>query len=364
VTRPRLLLAGTFLAAAGAAAPLPAQVPPKLSDARVETRDASAGLEPAFRAAAAAASPVWIAWAVPASQGGHLCCGDGFDGWGCSRPCSLEDGKGSESVNFRDRGDLEGGDSRALIFSRVERGHTTRLRLFSDECTIRGGGMPVVWLLRVRPAESVAFLARLVADAPREEGDADEGKRPGQRALTAIALHDDASADLALERFALPGPPDGTRQKAIFWLGNSRGRRGYEVLRRLAAEEQSDGIRKHVTFGLSQSKVPEAIETLIGMAKRDVSPRVRGQALFWLAHKAGRKATEAIDEAIRDDPETEVKKKAVFALTQLPAEESTTQLIRVARTNRNAQVRKQALFWLGQSKDPRALAYIEEVLTR
>ncbi len=54
----------------------------------------------------------------------------------------------------------------------------------------------------------------------------------------------------------------------------------------------------------------------------------------------------------------------MFALTQLPADESTTQLIRVARTNRNPQVRKQALFWLGQSKDPRALAYIEEVLTR
>jgi hypothetical protein len=37
-------------------------------------------------------------------------------------------------------------------------------------------------------------------------------------------------------------------------------------------------------------------------------------------------------------------------------------LIDVARTNRNPEVRKQAMFWLGQSQDPRALAFFEEVL--
>jgi len=36
----------------------------------------------------------------------------------------------------------------------------------------------------------------------------------------------------------------------------------------------------------------------------------------------------------------------------------------VARTNRNPAVRKQAIFWLGQSKDPRALQFLEEILTK
>jgi HEAT repeat protein len=91
---------------------------------------------------------------------------------------------------------------------------------------------------------------------------------------------------------------------------------------------------------------------------------VRSQALFWLAQKAGRKAVEAIRDAIREDPETEVKRKAVFALSQLPKDEGIPQLIHVARTNRNPEVRKQAIFWLGQSHDPRALAFIEEILTK
>jgi len=48
----------------------------------------------------------------------------------------------------------------------------------------------------------------------------------------------------------------------------------------------------------------------------------------------------------------------------LPKDEGVPLLIGLARTNRNPQVRKQAMFWLGQSKDPRALAFFEEVLLK
>jgi hypothetical protein len=39
-------------------------------------------------------------------------------------------------------------------------------------------------------------------------------------------------------------------------------------------------------------------------------------------------------------------------------------LIALARTHRDPGVRKQAMFWLGQSGDPRAVAFFEEVLTK
>ena len=91
---------------------------------------------------------------------------------------------------------------------------------------------------------------------------------------------------------------------------------------------------------------------------------MRGQGLFWLSQKAGEKAARAISDAIENDPETAVKKQAVFALSQLPKEESVPKLITVARKNRNKEVRKDAMFWLGQSNDPRALAFFEELLTK
>jgi hypothetical protein len=39
-------------------------------------------------------------------------------------------------------------------------------------------------------------------------------------------------------------------------------------------------------------------------------------------------------------------------------------LIAVAQTNKNPEVRKQAMFWLGQSNDPRAVAFFEKILSQ
>ena len=146
---------------------------------------------------------------------------------------------------------------------------------------------------------------------------------------------------------------------------NARGRRGYEVVSRIVREDPNDKIREHAVFALTQNKDPQAIPAVIRVAHEDKAARVRGQALFWLAQRAGKKTAEAeLGHAIENDPDTEVKKKAVFGLTQIPENEGIPLLIQVARTNKNATVRKQAMFWLGQSKDPRALSFFEEVLTR
>jgi len=57
-----------------------------------------------------------------------------------------------------------------------------------------------------------------------------------------------------------------------------------------------------------------------------------------------------------------VKRRAVFALSQLPKDEGVPMLIEIARSNRNPEVRRQAMFWLGQSHDPRAVAFFEKVV--
>jgi len=90
--------------------------------------------------------------------------------------------------------------------------------------------------------------------------------------------------------------------------------------------------------------------------------QVRSSALFWLGQRAGDRAAGTIADAIENDPDADVKRQAVFVLSRLPRDQSVPRLIDLARSNRNAAVRKQAMFWLGQSRDPRALAFFEEVL--
>ena len=109
---------------------------------------------------------------------------------------------------------------------------------------------------------------------------------------------------------------------------------------------------------------PRPSTATIDLARTAATPHARGQALFWLSQRAGTQAAGAIDDALARDPDTEVKKRAVFALSQLPADEGVPRLIEVARSHSNVAVRKQAMFWLGQSKDPRALAFFESVLLK
>jgi hypothetical protein len=332
---------------------LGSDVPPLLRNATVVTHSAAPGLARVFEPLARARGPQWIGYAVPVRGRHQMCCHRSTDEIGKVAPgCRLE-GDGAYTMNVTDGDDAGrlGGEGEFLVLYRVSGGRVDRIRSLSRGCGLDFGGTPLHWLREVRPAESLELLASMV----------DTGVGP---AITAIALHADPAADALLERFVAPGQEIGVRKQAAFWMGNTRGARGYEILRRMARDDADPEFREHAVFALSQSEEPGAVDAIIEVARRDSSSEVRGHALFWLAQKAGRQAAGAITRAIEEDPETEVKKKAVFALSQLPKDEGVPLLIDLARKNRNPAVRKQAMFWLGQSRDPKALAFFEEVLGR
>jgi len=100
---------------------------------------------------------------------------------------------------------------------------------------------------------------------------------------------------------------------------------------------------------------------------RDASAavRVRDQAVFWLGQAAGAAATKDLtDLAVDDAVDRDVREHAVFALSQQPRDVGVPALVQIARTNRDPEVRRKALFWLGQTHDPRAVAFFEEVLSK
>jgi hypothetical protein len=193
--------------------------------------------------------------------------------------------------------------SEMLVLVRLEDTAIVRLRTVTPDCSVDAGGMPVVWLENVRVDDSLRWLTTLAR-----------------------------TTDAARTTNAGPTFRSGVEQSAISTLALHPGQ--------------------------------TAVTTLIALARDDTRPRIRSHALFWLAQRAGEQATAAIGSAIDNDPELDVKKRAVFALSQLPRAEGVPLLIQVARTHRSAEVRRQAMFWLGQSHDPRALQFFEEVLTR
>jgi hypothetical protein len=105
---------------------------------------------------------------------------------------------------------------------------------------------------------------------------------------------------------------------------------------------------------------------LLALAKDDSRSRsVRNQAVFWVSQAAGEKATAGLVDVVGDAAaDRDVRLQAVFALSQRPKDEGIPALLDVAKGSKDPKIRKQAIFWLGQSGDPRAVAYFESVLVK
>ena len=336
------------------AAALPAQQP-KVADAQFRVEPMGQNLAATIDRVRHSGDQVWLGYEVTALPGRHIsACSDWQNNSDSDEGCCGEYQLENEGETHRSR-DSQVTQNLYVLF-RFEKGEILKVRVVGAGCHLNAGGVNFAWLEGVKPQESIAYLADLVN---REA----ETHRVTEGALMVISMHAAPEATQALVQIATSSASEHVREQAAFWLGVQRGHEGFVALKSL--EEKGDAhFREKLAFDFSQNSDPAAEDELIHMGKFDSDSKVREQAIFWIAQKAGKRATAAINDAIQNDPETEVKKKAVFALSQLPKDEGVPQLIHVADTNANPEVRKQAFFWLGQSGDPRALAYLEQVLKK
>jgi hypothetical protein len=346
---------------------LAAAAQPRMTNAKLQTRQVAAGTlakeMEAFKKSGQ--QPLWVGYSVSAdTEERFLCCwGDTADfarKLGCCSGCRLEGRNTMQgSTDNPECGPLEPANEVNILY-RIAEGRVQRIQVYTPNCALDAGGLSLVWLEGVQDRESIAYL-RVLANQYAAEADFD--KKAANHAVMAIAMHDHPDSDAALAEFIGPPRPPKMREHAAFWLGQ-RGKRGFAPLQRAIREEQDPSMRARFVFPLSQNSEPAALDELLRLAKQDTSTKVRRDAIFWLAQKAGQKAAAAISDAIENDPETEVKKHAVFALTQMPKEEGVPRLIQLARSHKNRAVRKAAIFWLGQTDDPKAVAFLEEVLLK
>jgi HEAT repeat protein len=133
----------------------------------------------------------------------------------------------------------------------------------------------------------------------------------------------------------------------------------------LALAERGGAGAKEAVFPATIADSFTAWPGLLRIAKSEQASRdTRKSAVFWLGQAVGDRITPALDSVATDrGGDREVRDAAVFALSQRPRDEGVPALMRLARNDRDPEIRKKAIFWLGQSDDPRALSFFEEVLT-
>jgi hypothetical protein len=147
----------------------------------------------------------------------------------------------------------------------------------------------------------------------------------------------------------------------VYWLSDANAAQSVEFLETVVTKVDLRDQSDSAFTAMALHRDAAASAAILDLAKNG-APRLRQRALIWIARRAESQAAGIITQAIDNDPDIEVKKQAVSALSQLPRDEGIPLLIELARSHTNPVVRKQAMQRLGQSNDPRALSFFEEVL--
>jgi HEAT repeat protein len=233
-------------------------------------------------------------------------------------------------------------------------------RYFLDEA-VRANGRNAEYALA---AAVFADSVDLTPDLVRIARSSDAKGELRSRAVFYIATYDDPAATRTLRQLAGQDDLDeDVRGSAIIALGREDMTDDDVNWLRNLYPGLSEKLRDNVFLAVSQSDGPTASRWLASVVTdARQSEHTRQQAMFWLGQGHG-PTTDLVRLYDKlDDPS--LRNHYTFVLSQRHDGEALDKLIDVAQHDRDKSVRRQALFWLGQSKDPRALAFIRDLVTR
>ncbi|HEX6284638.1 MAG TPA: hypothetical protein VFZ71_07175, partial [Pyrinomonadaceae bacterium] len=221
------------------------------------------------------------------------------------------------------------------------------------------GSYPVYWAGRIGNEESLGYLKSIV------DSTAPEMTRLAERAIFAIALHDDARVDGMLTEMIRRPVAESARNRAIHWLGYTpesqakntlfaeivrsnqesndarhaamsalamgHSAAALPVLQNLFETMQTRELKRRALHGIARNDNIDAAATyLIRVAENEKDVELRKSAIANLGRVAGQKSLGALTSTIDGDAELELQRQAVLAIGKRSKDEAIPILIRVA----------------------------------
>ena len=212
----------------------------------------------------------------------------------------------------------------------------------------------VFWLAQTRDPRVPAVLRDLVRNGSRELQ---------KNAVFSLSQLGGGQGDAALRDLAASdNTAEEIRSEAIFWLGQKHSSENGQFLRDLFKRVRSGELKDKIIFSLSQQRGTGSEQWLLDIAMdANESTEVRKQALFWAAQNKsiGLDRLSGLYDRTND---TEIKEQLIFGFSQRNSREAVDKLMSIARSDRDKEMRKKAIFWLGQSRDPRVLDFLAEMI--
>jgi hypothetical protein len=280
---------------------------PTIQHAKLEHRAVAALDRDVATLVAAASDPVWIAWRVPIIDGEHnACC---WNSWNDNGDRGWAVGCGLEPT-------LPGAPA------------TDRTQFPAQPGPVKlEGGTGLIILVRAVD-HHIERLRTLSDDCPMDAGD-----------------------------------------RAMYWLDGVTGAASLQYLQTLIVpsaltNDPRRTIGDRAMGAIALHREPTAVDVLTGLAHTPNDTRLRGQALVQIGRRGGPKAAAELLAAIDKDASPDVRRSALSGLMQMPNGEGVPTLIQLAKTSKDATVRKDAVSRLSGSKDPRVIAFFEEVIKK
>src|SRR5437762_8453235 len=154
------------------------------------------------------------------------------------------------------------------------------------------------------------------------------------------------------------------REKAIFWLGQNRSTENADLLKGLFSKVETEDLKEKIIFSLSQMGGADNYRWLMDIAlnpKEDIE--IRKKALFW----AGQGHNVDVADLVKlydSMTDREMREQLIFVYSQRREDAALDKLFQIGKNDPDRELRKKAIFWIGQSRSPRASAYLQELINQ
>ena len=174
---------------------------------------------------------------------------------------------------------------------------------------------------------------------------------------------DPQAAKLLMEIAGDEGRDTEVRGLALIALGEREEPQVTKYLQDVFARTDDPDIQQHALIGLSERRADAELKSwFMATAKNPgISIDARKMCLFWAA-ESGNLETDDLRSLYAEFEEPELRKQLIFSVADMDSEAGLDLLIEIARSDPSNEMRQMAIFWLGDSGDPRALEYLEELL--
>jgi HEAT repeats len=262
---------GIFLTTGVSAASAQSQI----VNAQLTSRQATRGLDAEIQSAAAQNVPSWIAYRVATVRGPqHMCNSNNWT---------------STKVMLEPATEL-------TVLVRVENSRIDRIQTATPDCEVDAGGLPVLWLEGISPAQSAAWLTAQIKSADTA---AQRSPKIVDSALRALIWHPDDDPINTVVALAREDRRPYVRSQALFWLSQRAGQQAVGAIRNAIDNDPETEVKRKAVFALSQLPKDEGVPMLIEIARNNRNREVRRQAMFWLGQSKDPRAVSFFEEVLK-----------------------------------------------------------------